>query len=91
MSLALRLLHAALALVLIGWLVSAYVDRRADLGKVRETTAQERGETSRLQQELERGRALRDGLRRDDPYVVEFLARERLQYSGPGEMSPPPR
>ena len=25
-----------------------------------------------------------------DPYVIELLAREKLQYGRPGEISPPP-
>ncbi len=91
MSVAIRLLHAAFAVALLGWLVSSYVERRAELDKVREAADAERLETQRLQSEIERGKALRDGLKRDDPYVVEFLARERLQYTASGELAPPPR
>lgn len=91
MNIAVRLIHAAFAIALVGWLVTAYVERRAELAKVREAAAAERVETQRLQSEIERGKALRDGLKRDDPYVIEYLARDRLQYAGPGEMNPPPR
>lgn len=91
MSIALRLAHGALALALVAWLVIAYVDRRQELAKVRTVAAEEQAETARLKQDLERGAAMRDGLKRDDPYVVEFLARDRLNYTGPGELSPPPR
>jgi cell division protein FtsB len=90
-NIALRLVHAALAIALVGWLVSAYAERRGELGKVRDLAAAEQLETQRLNAEIERGKALRDGLKRDDPYVVEYLARDRLQYAGPGEMNPPPR
>ena len=34
-------------------------------------------------------KALREGLKRDDPYVVEYLARDRLQYTAPGEIAVP--
>ena len=91
MNIAIRLLHAVFAIALLGWLVSAYVERRAELAKVRMAAEAERQETARLQNELDRGKALRDGLKRDDPYVVEFLARDRLQYTAPGELAPPPR
>mgnify|MGYP000545470011 CR=1 FL=1 len=91
MSIALRLLHAAFAIALLGWLVAGYVERRDELAKVRTAAAAERQETERLQAEIERGRALKEGLRRDDPYVVELLARDRLQYAAPGEITPPPQ
>lgn len=91
MNIAVRLIHAAFAIALVGWLVTSYVERRGELAKVREAAAAERLETQRLQSEIERGKALRDGLKRDDPYVIEYLARDRLQYAGPGEMNPPPR
>lgn len=91
MSIALRLVHAAFAIALVGWLVAGYLERRQELAKVQEAAAAEQRETQRMQAEIERGKALRDGLRRDDPYVIEYLARERLQYAGPGEMNPPPR
>ena len=91
MSIALRLLHAAFAIALLGWLVAAYVERRGELDKVRAAAASENLETQKLQGEIERGKALRDGLKRDDPYVIEYLARDRLQYAAPGEIAPPPR
>ena len=91
MNIAVRLLHAAFAVALLGWLIAAYVERRGELVKVRVAAAAESQELQRLQGEIERGKALRDGLKRDDPYVVEFLARDRLQYTAPGELAPPPR
>ena len=91
MNIALRLAHAAFALALLGWLVSIYVERHRELAKVREVTASEHAETERLQRGLDTGTALRDGLKRDDPYVIELLARDRHQYTGSGELSPPPR
>ena len=89
MNIAIRLLHAAFAVALLGWLVAAYVEKRGELGKVREAAAAENVDTQRLQGEIERGKALREGLKRDDPYVVEYLARDRLQYTAPGEIAVP--
>ncbi len=91
MNIAIRLLHAAFAVALLGWLVTAYVERRKELGVVRQAADQEHAETVRMQGEIEQGKAVRDGLKRDDPYVVEFIARDRMQYASPGELAPPPR
>lgn len=89
-SVALRLLHAVIALAVVGWLASVLVERRGELAKVRDLADKERSERQRSEFELTRGQALRDGLKRDDPYVVEYLARERLQFTGPRELAPPP-
>ena len=91
MNVAARLLHAAFAVALLGWLVSVYVERRSELGRARAAATVESQEAQRLQGEIERGKALREGLKRDDPYVVEYLARDRLRYTAPGELAPPPR
>ena len=90
-SIALRLFHAAVAIAIVGWLASVLVERRADLAKVREYADQEALQRDKAKADLAHGQAVRDGLKRDDPYVVEYLARERLQYAGPGELAPPPR
>ena len=91
MSIALRLLHAAFAIALLGWLVTAYVERRKDLDVVRQAANDEHAVTLRMQGDIEKGKAVRNGLKRDDPYVVEFIARERMQYTGANELAPPPR
>lgn len=89
-SIALRFFHAVVALALVGWLASVLVERRSELAKVRDLADKERLERQRAETGLARGQALRDGLKRDDPYVVEYLARDRLQFAGPGELAPPP-
>lgn len=88
-ALALRLAHAAIAIAIVGWLASILVERRADLAKVRDLADQEAVDRDRAKADLVHGQAIRDGLKRDDPYVVEYLARERLQFAGPGELTPP--
>ncbi len=90
-SLVMRLVHAGIAIALVGWLASIALERRSELAKVRGLADQEAAEKERAKAQLARGQALRDGLKRDDPYVVEYLARERLQFAGPGELAPPPR
>lgn len=90
MALTARLLHAVAAIALLGWLATVLVDRRGDVRQVRELSAKERTEIERIKAELSHSQALRDGLRQEDPYVIEFLARDRLNYTGPGELNPPP-
>jgi hypothetical protein len=58
-------------------------NKRAEAAKDRALTEAQRAEADRLQ-------ALLDGKRKLDPYVVELLARDRLRYLRPGELSPPP-
>jgi hypothetical protein len=89
-TISLRLFHAVVAIAAIAWLTSVLVERRGELGKVRELADKERADRQHADAELSRGQALRDGLKRDDPYVVEYLARDRLQFTGAGELAPPP-
>lgn len=89
-TISLRLFHAVVAITVVVWLSSVLVERRGELAKVRDLADKERVERQRADADLSRGQALRDGLKRDDPYVVEYLARDRLQFTGPGELAPPP-
>jgi hypothetical protein len=43
----------------------------------------------RMRHEMELQRTLLGGLRGKDPYVVELMARERHDYSRPGEFALP--
>lgn len=85
-----RLLHAAVALVLIGWLLSVYIERRQGLRELKQAVAQAEQAQQRLEAETRRTQVLIEGLRRDDPLVVEWVARERLHALGPGEIPLPP-
>jgi hypothetical protein len=91
MDLFLRLVHGGLAVALVGWLAMHLVDGRSELAKVRGVADAERADNAAIQADILKGEALRDGLKRDDPYVIEYLARERLQYTGPNELTPPPQ
>jgi cell division protein FtsB len=86
----LRLGHVALALGVIAALTVSLVGRRESLAELQRIDARERTEVEQVKADIARRGAQRDGLRRDDPYVVEYLARERLNYIGPGEFVPPP-
>jgi len=90
-ALVLRLVHGGLAVALVGWLAMHLVDGRSELAKVREVADSERADNAGIQVDIQKGQALREGLKRDDPYVVEYLARDRLQYTGPNELTPPPQ
>ena len=82
------------------WLIAATVvvialsialqEREKEVAHVKQVAADEREETQRLQAEITQQEALIDGLRRKDPYVVELVARDRLNYVGKDEIAPPP-
>jgi hypothetical protein len=65
-------------------------ERERDVARVKAITQQEHDDTLRMTQDIDQQKALLAGLSSKDPYVVELLARERMQYSRAGEISPPP-
>ena len=58
---------------------------------IRHVAEGEHATKERMAAERDRLQSLLNGLRRHDPYVVEMIARDRLDYSRPGELTPPPR
>lgn len=86
----LLVLHVVFATVAVLAMLAHLGEREREVGRIKETARQEREETARMQQEIAQQQALLDGVGRRDPYVVELIARDRLQYSGPGEFTPPP-
>jgi hypothetical protein len=68
---------------LLGERAQDAANKRGEAARDRALTESQRAETDRLQSLLE-------GKRKLDPYVVELLARDRLRYLRPGELSPPP-
>lgn len=86
----LLVIHVAFGTLLVLTLLFQLRHRERKVAEVRLDTAQEVAETRRQQQEIAELESRRDGLERKDPYVVELLVREKLQYSRPGENSPPP-
>jgi len=83
-------LHTIFASVVVVSLLAHLSERDHEVAQIRAQALQERNETERLNQEIQQHKALLEGLSRKDPYVVEMLVRDKLQFSRPGEISPPP-
>lgn len=82
--------HAAIGLAVIGLLWRQYQERQAAVVEMRRTAADEHAATERARHDNAVAQQLRQGLEQNDPYAVELMARERLQYARPGEIAPPP-
>ncbi len=82
--------HAVFATVVVISLSIHLRERESEVTQIKQVAHQERQDTLKLQHDIAQQEALLDGLRRKDPYVVELIARERLKYTGPGEIAPPP-
>jgi cell division protein FtsB len=85
------LMHGILATLIVLGLSMHLQQREQDVEKIRSLAATERAETTRLQKDIAQQESIIDGLRRKDPYVVEMITRDKLRYSGSGEITPPPR
>ena len=85
------LAHATLALAIIGLLWSQYDQRRQAVNEVRRAADTERAETEKVKQDVQVQQDLLRGIKQGDPYVVEMLARDKLDYQRPGELTPPTR
>jgi cell division protein FtsB len=82
--------HAVFATLVVIGLSIALQEREKEVAHVKQIAQQEREETQRLQADIAQQEALIDGLRRKDPYVVELVARDRLNFAGKDEIAPPP-
>lgn len=81
-------LHICVAVVVIGAVWSHYSTRMVEHQRI-ETQAQEAKQRSALREkDVEVNKAVLGGLQEDDPYVIEKIARERYDYTGPKELSP---
>ena len=81
--------HVLIGLLIVAALCSRLGDRAMEVNQVRISTQQEQEKTQAIQHEITRMDELRKGIERQDPYVIELLARQKLQYARPGEISPP--
>jgi cell division protein FtsB len=81
--------HGMVAILILGVLCHQLKTREQDTEDVRRTAEQERDDTQRMQHENQVQQDLLKGIRQNDPYVVELLAREKLRFAGPGEIAPP--
>lgn len=84
--------HLAIAGVILFALSSRYYDREGEVSQLRELTERERQLTHEHNQQVQVYEALLEGVRANDPYVIELLARERLGYRHREQREvPPPR
>ncbi len=84
------LVHSAVAIAVVGLLYGQYDTRQREVDETRRLADRERAETARLEHENAVHQDLLRGLKDNDPYVVELVARDRLGYARPGEVAPPP-
>ncbi len=89
MQLALVIVHVLVALAVLSFTFRSLGARTQDVAGVRQLAETEHVQTARIQAETQRHQQLLAGLRNRDPYVVELLARDRLSFSRPGELTPP--
>jgi cell division protein FtsB len=82
--------HAVFATVVVISLLIHLQERQGEVSHVQQVASQEHQETLRMQADIAQQEALLDGLRKKDPYVVELIARDKLNYAGAGEIAPPP-
>lgn len=83
-------LHLVVAVAAIGLLHQQYRQRQIDVAQVQAAAQHERAETQRVENEVAVQQQILGGIREGDPFVVEMLARERLDLTRPGEITPPP-
>ena len=81
--------HATLALAIIGVLWLQYDQRQQAVTDVRRTAESEHTDTEKVKQDVQVQQDLLHGIKQGDPYVVEMLARDKLDYQRPGELTPP--
>ena len=82
--------HAAVATAIIAMLYGQYDERQRAVSATRRAADAERRETEAVQRENQVLGDTLKGIKANDPYVVEMLARDKLGYQRPGEMAPPP-
>lgn len=82
--------HLLLALAVLFMLVRQLGVRAQEVSDIRGLATQEHADTQRMEHEMQLHQDLLTAVRAKDPYVIELLARERLNYSRPNEFIPPP-
>lgn len=92
LAIVLALAHVVIAVTIVWGMQHQYAQRSEEVGSLRSTAQRESADTAKLQREVEVLEHLLDGVRQDDPYVIELLARDRLGYRNPEHLEvPPPR
>jgi hypothetical protein len=83
-------LHILLGLAVLVLLVRQLGIRAQEVSDIRGLANHEHTETVQMQRTMQLHQDLLSGMRNKDPYVVELLARQKLNYARPGEFTPPP-
>ncbi|MDA3961200.1 MAG: hypothetical protein PF961_10450 [Planctomycetota bacterium] len=76
------------------WVVTHMADslllREGEVAEARAAAAAEHQAATELEYQVAVQEATLAGIRADDPYVIELLAREKLGWRGENEILPPP-
>jgi len=84
--------HFVIAGIIVTNLYQQHQMREGQVEQLRQVARDEAALTENHRKQVEVNEALLDGLRKQDPYVIELLARERLGYqSSEHREVPPPR
>lgn len=76
--LALLAIHVAIGVTAVVWMEGQHAQRASEVAAIRTLAEQDRAKTARIERDVETMEARRAGLRQNDRFVVELLARERL-------------
>ena len=83
-------IHLLVGLAILITLVRQLGVRAQEVSDIRGLATREHADTVKMMNEHALHQQLLTGIRTKDSYVVELLARDRLDYVRPGEFSPPP-
>ena len=90
MHTALISLHVGIAIAILAIACIHLGNGAQRVSDIRHVAEGEHAAKERMLAERDRLQGLLEGLRKRDPYVIELIARDRLDYHRPGEMTPPP-
>ncbi len=82
--------HIVFGLAVVAVLVHNLGERAREVNDVRAIAHAETAAKTRIDNENAQLTELLKGRERNDPYVIELLARDRLNYTRPGEIPLPP-
>ena len=82
--------HVIAGIAVVALLCRHLGDRAQEVNVVRTAARSEHEVPERMRRDNARVAELIGGVERQDPYVIELLTREKLQYGRPGEITPPP-
>lgn len=91
MNAALIALHLTVGIAILAAACIRLGNGAQRVSDIRHVADSERAAKDRMVAERSRLQDLLDGLRKHDPYVIELIARDRLDYTRLGELTPPPR